>query len=152
MTDQCTYTGRYDRLFKAPTIIKRGTGGDAFDANCEATLAKAMQRDARDARNRLKCVLHNGGRDAEPSDDDQPNNTELARRARNKRKVEVLDAIKLGKEYLARDLAETLGWHPKAIGSTLRALRLLGKVTSRTERMKNPLTGRMGEIQFWSLA
>jgi hypothetical protein len=64
MTDQCTYTGRYDRLSKAPSIIKRGTGGDAFDASCEATLAKAMQRDAREraepaelrpARRRMGC-------------------------------------------------------------------------------------------------
>jgi predicted Rossmann fold nucleotide-binding protein DprA/Smf involved in DNA uptake len=152
MTDQCTYTGRYDRLSKAPTIITRGTGGDAFDASCEATLAKAMQRDARDARNRLNYVLHGGGWVSEPTDDASPNKAELDRRARNKRKAEVLDAMKPGKEYLARDLAETLGWHPKAIGSTLKALRLLGKVVSRTERMKNPLTGRMGEIQFWSRA
>jgi predicted Rossmann fold nucleotide-binding protein DprA/Smf involved in DNA uptake len=152
MTDQCTYTGRYDRLSKAPTIIKRGTGGDAFDASCEATLAKAMQRDARDARNRLNYVLHGGGWVAEPSDDASPNKAEMDRRARHKRKTEALAAMKPGKEYTGRDLAERLGWPPKTIGSTLKALRLLGKVVSRTERMKNPLTGRMGEIQFWSRA
>jgi hypothetical protein len=85
-------------------------------------------------RNRLNYVLHGGGWVSEPTDDASPNKAEMDRRARNKRKAEVLDAMKPGKEYLARDLAETLGWHPKTIGSTLKALRLLGKVTSRVEK------------------
>lgn len=57
MTDQCTFTGRWDKIH-APTIIKRGSGGDAFDARDETDLAKAMREDARKARFAHRTALH----------------------------------------------------------------------------------------------
>lgn len=142
MTDQCTFTGRYDRLSRAPAIIKRGTGGDAFDAHCEAGLAQQMAERVAAERAFHRDMLHGPvshtveygqATFAQAQKKSKNGNMRAANRARAQARTKntrdkILGALERGALRTAAEVAEALGLHPKTVRDHLAVMREDGRV------------------------
>jgi len=151
MTDQSSFTGRYDKIH-APTLIRtRAPKSCAFEAWGEDELARMMRKDMVRSHDRRSASLHGGGWiKNEYGAPTTTTNRDLERAERAERHENILSVMEPGVEYEAAQLADALGWSGKRMGSQMRSLRIAGKVTGRKISVTRPEGGAV--ITLWTLA
>lgn len=104
MTDQCTYTGRWDKLRPVPIIRHEPSGASAFELQGEDNLARKMRGEVAILKARQKNYKTLEGR--------------------------LLKLMKPGREYTAAELADRINKHSsQSIGTQLTRMKAKGIVT-----------------------